>query len=373
MSAGARILRLGVKELRSIARDRMLLGMVVVGFSVMIYLAAGAATRELHDTPIAFVDEDGSPLAARLQAAFQPPHFKTPVRIDPTAVDPGLDGGIYTFVLDIPPGFERDLVSGRQPTIQVNIDATRVSQAFIGAGYVQRIVHGEIGEFLRASGHGEPPPLQLVTRIRFNPNLSGAWFGGLMEVINHVTMFSIILTGAALIREREHGTLEHLLVMPLSPFEVMAAKVWANGLVIWVAAGLSLVGVVRGVLGVPIAGSIPLFLLATMLHLFSTTSIGILLATVARSMPQLTLLIILVILPMELLSGGVTPRESMPVAVRGLMSLVPTTHYVALAQAVLFRGAGLVVVWPQLAAIGVIGAIAFGGALLRFRRAVSLR
>lgn len=373
MAFDLKIFRLGIKELRSIARDKMLLGMVVVGFSLMVYLAAGAATRELHDTPIAFVDEDGSPLADRIVAAFQPPRFKTPVRIGPEAVDPGLDGGIYTFVLDIPPDFERDLVSGRHPTIQVNIDATRVSQAFIGAGYIQRIVQGEIGEFLRTSGRSEPSPLKLVTRIRFNPNLSGAWFGGLMEIINHVTLFSIILTGAALIREREHGTLEHLLVMPVSPFQVMAAKVWANGLVVWVAAGLSLVGVVQGLLGVPIAGSIPLFLLATMLHLFSTTSIGILLATVARSMPQLTLLIILVILPMELLSGGVTPRESMPLAVRGLMSLVPTTHYVALAQGVLFRGAGLVVVWPQLAAIAAIGVVAFGGALLRFRRSVSLR
>lgn len=373
MAGGLKILRLGIKELRSIAQDKMLLGMVVVGFSLMVYVAAGAATGELRDAPIAFVNEDGSPLADRIIAAFQPPRFETPVRIGPEEVDPGLDRGIYTFILDIPPDFERDLASGRHPKIQVNIDATRVSQAFIGAGYIQRIAQREISEFLRTSGRAEAPPLKLVTRIRFNPNLSGAWFGGLMEVINHVTLFSIILTGAALIRERERGTLEHLLVMPLSPFQVMAAKVWANGLVVWVAAGLSLVGVVQGVLGVPIAGSIPLFLFATLLHLFSTTSIGILLATVARSMPQLTLLIILVILPMELLSGGMTPRESMPIAVRGLMSFVPTTHYVALGQAVLFRGAGLDVVWPQIAAILAIGAVAFGGALLRFRRAVSLR
>jgi len=367
-----KILRLGVKELRSLRHDPVLIGLILVSFSLLVYTAAKAASHELHNAPIAIVDHDRSHLSERIITAFYPPRFRTPDRISPAELDPGLDLGLYTFALDIPPDFERDVLEGRNPEIQVNIDATQMTQAYIGAGYIRQIVQDELDEFMRNAGKTSELPIKLVTRVLFNPNLDGVWFGGVMEVINQVTLISIILTGAALIREREHGTLEHLMVMPLAPFEIMAAKVWANGLVVLVVAALSLWLVVQGALGVPIAGSVALFLLGTALHLFSTTSIGILLATVVRSMPQLGLLIILVVLPFEILSGAITPRESMPEAVRNLMLAAPTTHYVSLAQAILYRGAGLDVVWPQLCALVTIGSVAFVGALARFRRSVSL-
>jgi ABC-2 type transport system permease protein len=372
MSSFWKIWRLGVKELRSLGHDPVLLGLVAITFSLMVYTAAKATSVELRNAPIAVVDHDRSQLSERIIAAFYPPRFKTPARIPSAELDPGLDSGLYTFVLDIPPGFERDVLQGRRPELQVNIDATRMTQAYIGAGYIQRIVYGELDEFTRRSGKPPEPPIELVTRVMFNPNLNGVWFGGVMEVLNQVTMISIILTGAALIREREHGTLEHLMVMPLAPFQIMTAKVWANGLVILVAAALSMSFVVQGALGVPIAGSIPLFLVGAVLHLFSTTSIGILLATVVRSMPQLALLVILVILPFQLLSGTITPRDSMPEVVQNVMLAAPTTHFVSLAQAILYRGAGLDVVWPQLCALVAIGSVAFAASLARFRRSVSL-
>jgi ABC-2 type transport system permease protein len=367
-----KVWRLGVKELRSLRHDPVLLGLVAVTFTLMVYTAAQAASQELYNAPIAFIDEDRSQLSERIIAAFYPPRFKRPARIAATEVDPGLELGRYTFTVDVPPDFERDVLQGRRPEIQVNIDATQMSQAYIGAGYIRRIVEGEIEQFMRASGKARELPIRLVTRVMFNPNLDGVWFGGVMEVINQVTMLSIILTGAALLREREHGTLEHLMVMPLSPFQIMAAKVWANGLVVLIAATLSVWFVVHEALGVPIAGSIVLFMVGTVFHLFSTTSIGILLATVVRSMPQLGLLIFLVILPFLLLSGAVTPAESMPEAVQKIMLAAPTTHFVSLAQAILYRGAGFDVVWPQFCALVAIGTAAFVGALTRFRRAVSL-
>jgi ABC-2 type transport system permease protein len=214
-------------------------------------------------------------------------------------------------------------------------------------------------------------PVELELRARFNPNLEHSWFGGLMEIINNVTMLSIILTGAALIREREHGTIEHLLVMPITPAEIMLAKVWAMGLVVLVAAAIALVFVVRGVLRVPIEGSIPLFLAGAGLHLFATTSLGIFMATLARSMPQFGLLAMLILLPLQLLSGSFTPRESMPWFVQGVMLAAPTTHFVALGQAILFRGAGLGVVWPQFLALSGIGVVFFAISLNRFRKAIS--
>lgn len=368
----ANVARLGVKELRSLWHDKALLLIVLWAFSVGIYISATAAARELHNAPIAVVDEDRSSLSRQVINAFYGPYFRPPVLIAPAQVDPGLDAGRYTFVLDIPPDFQRDVVAGRQPTIQVNIDATRMTQAFVGATYIQNIVTDEISDFVQRGEGATALPIALVVRVEFNPNLNGTWFGGAMEIINNITMLSIILTGAALIREREHGTLEHLLVMPLTPLEIMAAKVWANGVVVLAAAGLSLLVVVQGFLGVPIAGSVPLFLFGATLHLFSTTSIGIFLGTMARSMPQLGLLIILVIVPLQLLSGGVTPRESMPDVVQTIMLAAPTTHFVKLAQAILYRGAGLDVVWQSFLAIAVIGAVFFLAALARFRKSVTL-
>lgn len=213
-------------------------------------------------------------------------------------------------------------------------------------------------------------PVSLEIRMRFNPNLDPAWFGGVMAIINNITMLAIVLTGSALIREREHGTVEHLLVMPVTPFEIMMAKVWSMGLVVLVVSGLSLMLMVKGVLGVPIEGSIPLFMLGVALSLFATTSIGIFMGTIARSMPQLGLLMILVLLPLQMLSGGSTPRESMPQAVQDIMLTMPTTHFVSLARAILYRGAGLSIVWPQFLTLLAIGGVFFLIALLRFRKTI---
>ena len=365
------IFRLGVKELWSLARDPIMLGLIAYTFTVSIYVAATAMKETLNKAPIAIVDEDASPLSARIASSFFPPRFLQPVMISPAAIDAGMDSGAYTFVLDIPPDFQRDVLAGRSPAIQLNVDATRMSQAFSGSNYVQQMALGEVSEFVQRHRGSAPAPVELALRARFNPNLEESWFGALMEVITNVTMLSIILTGAALIREREHGTIEHLLVMPVTPVEIMLAKVWSMGLVVLTAAAFALIGVVQGVLHVPVEGSVLLFLAGATLHLFATNSLGIFMATLARSMPQFGMLAVLVLLPLQLLSGNVTPRESMPQFVQIVMEAAPTTHFVALSQAILFRGAGLSVVWPQFLALAAIGAVLFGFSLGRFRRTIS--
>jgi len=365
------VFRLGVKELWNLARDPMMLVLIVYTFTLAIYAAATAMPESLHNAPIAIVDEDDSPLSARIVASFYPPHFKTPVMVSLDGIDPGMDKGDYTFVLDIPSGFQRDVLAGRAPSIQLNVDATLMSQAFTGSGYIQQIVAGEINEFVQRYRSTASPPVDLALRMRFNPNLEQSWFGSLMEIINQVTMLSIILTGAALIREREHGTLEHLLVMPVTPAEIMLAKVCSMGLVVLLAAMLALVFVVQGALHVPVQGSLVLFMLAAALHLFATTSMGIFLATLARSMPQFGMLLVLVLLPLQMLSGGSTPYESMPVFVQQVMQSMPTTHFVSAAQAILYRGAGIDVVWPQFLAIAAIGTVFFFASLARFRKTIS--
>ncbi|MGA4528854.1 ABC transporter permease [Ectopseudomonas chengduensis] len=367
----ANILHLGIKELRSLQHDLALVLLILWAFSMGIYSAATSMPESLHNAAIAVVDEDQSQLSERLIQAFQEPYFRTPERIDLSEMDRGMDAGRYTFTLNIPPNFQRDVLAGRSPAIQLNVDATQVSMAFTGAGYIQNIGASEVAEFVRRYRGELQQPAELALRIQFNPNLTRAWFGSVMEVINQITMLSIILTGAALIREREHGTVEHLLVMPVTPLQIMLAKVWSMGLVVLTAAALSLLLVVQGWLQVPIEGSIALFLAGAALHLFATTSMGIFFGTVARSMPQLGLLIILVLLPLQILSGGTTPRESMPELVQQIMLAAPTTHFVALAQAILYRGAGLTIVWPYMLAIAGIGTLFFVAALTRFRKTLA--
>lgn len=365
------IFYLGIKEIRSLGRDPLMLLIIGFMFSGQIYVIATGLPQSLNKAPIAIVDEDRSPLSERIANAFYPPHFLASKIIDQYAADPGMDAGLYTFVLDIPPDFQRDVLAGRRPTIQLNVDATRISQAFIGNNYVQNILNGEVLTF--AQGHRSlvTLPVELEIRTLFNPNLNSVWFGSVIELVNSIITLSIALTGAALIREREHGTIEHLLVMPLTPFEIMLAKIWSMGLIVIIVAIVSIIIVVQGLLVVPLQGSMTLFLASMTLFLFTTTSLGILLGTVARSMPQLGLLLLIILLPLEMLSGGLTPRESMPELVQNIMLVAPTTHFVSLSQAILYRGAGLSIIWPQLLALLAIGTVFFVLALARFRKIIS--
>ncbi|RLA45135.1 MAG: hypothetical protein DRR06_07990 [Gammaproteobacteria bacterium] len=367
----ANIYRLGVKELWSLWRDPVMLVLIVYGFTFMIYVAGSAMPETLSKVPVSIVDEDGSQLSVRIISALHPPQFKPPVLVSLSEVDAGLDAGLYTFSIDIPANFQRDVLAGRAPAIQLNVDATRMTQAFTGTAYVQQIIQGEVNAFIQRYRSEKALPVDLVLRARFNPNLTQAWFGSVMEIMNMVTMLSIILAGAALIREREHGTIEHLLVMPVTPGEIMLGKIWAMGLVVLLASAFSLQFVVQGLLGVPIEGSVVLFVVLTGLYLFSTTSLGIFLATIARSMPQFGLLMMLVLLPMLMLSGGVTPRESMPMLARNFMEVVPSTHFVAASQAILYRGAGVDVIWPQALALTLIGLVFFFASMTHFRKSIS--
>ncbi len=361
---------LGTKELRSFFHDFVLLGLVIYSFSVAVYAQARSSAQEVHNASVGFVDDDHSMLSRQLITAILPPLFNKPVAILNQDIDHAMDIATYTFVVVIPPHFQRDVLAGRTPALQINVDATAMAQAGLGAGYLQQIFTTEINNYVSRTSETKTAPrssVNLAVRVAFNPNVTTGWFMSVMGIINNVTMLAIILAGAAVVREREHGTMDHLLVMPLTAFEIAMSKIWANGLVITGAVGLSLTIVVRYLLGVPIAGSIPLFMCGVALYLFFATAVGLFLATVARSMPQLGLLYLLVAMPMNLLSGTNTPLESMPQALRLVMQASPSTHFVSFAQAILYRGAGFTVVWPQYLAVALIGGLFLALALLRFR------
>ena len=361
------VFRLGLKELASLASDLVLALFVIYSFSFSIYSEATGITTDVKNAPIAIVDSDRSVLSTRITDALLQPYFRRPVLIDRSTVDKLMDDGNFPFVLDIPPRFEADVLSGHDPTVQLNIDATAMTQAAVGGGYVSSIVQQETTNYLHSRGIERELPVRSVERAFFNPNLEGVWYNAIDALMENLTMLTILLVGAAVIRERERGTIEHLLVMPIRAHEIAAGKIWANALVVAVFGTLSLVIVIEGILRVPIEGSIPLFVVGMTIYLYAIASLGILLATIAN-MPQFALLSIPVFLTLNMLSGGPSPLESMPELLQVAIQISPAMHFMKFSQSVLCRGAGIDLVWPHLVAIVVLGAIFLAFALVRFRR-----
>jgi ABC-2 type transport system permease protein len=363
------IFHLGIKEILSLARDPVLLFLIAYCFTFSVYTPAKSAVMDVINASVALVDEDDSQLSRQIRDALLPPLFLPARLLSFSQINAAMNSGQFTFIIDLPRKFQSDVSKGATPTAEIIADATVMAQAGRGPGYIGKIMNREAMPFW--PGRADPKNQELVklnTRVRFNPNVVQSWFVSINQIINNISVMAIFLCGAAVLREREHGTLEHLLVMPLQPYELMFAKIWANGLVVIVAALISLFLIVKGALGVPVAGSIPLFALGLFVYLFSVTALGIMLATMVRSMPQFGLLAFPVYIVMVLLSGGQTPLESMPVWLQKTMQFVPSTHFVSFSQAVLFRDANLSMVWPDLAKMFAIGSAYSVFTLSRFRK-----
>jgi ABC-2 type transport system permease protein len=366
------ILWLGIKEIRSLLGDKVMVLFVIYAFTLAIYTQATGTSNEVNNASIAFADEDQSALSKELFNAFYPPRFQFPELINTSDVEDAMDRGLYMFVVTIPPRFERDLRAGRKPDIQLNIDATAMQQAGIGSSYIKNIVNDRISSFLNRTDAAGPQPINLVVRKMFNPNGVSAWFTSVVALINQLTLLTVVLTGAAVIREREHGTLEHLLVMPLTAFEIAMAKVWANSLVILLATAMSVFLIIRTVLEVPFAGSMFLWFFGVVLYLFFATALGVFLGTLSRSMAQFALLIILVIVVLQLLSGGSTPVESQPSWLQAMTYFLPSRHFVSFSQVIIYRGGGLNAVWRQFLMVGAVGAAFFVYAVSLFRKSIAV-
>ena len=372
MRTWANIFWLGTKELRSVFSDMVLVALIVWSFSFSIYEHSSSMGETVNNASIAFVDEDRSALSRGLMNAFYPPYFKSPQLISVADIDNLMDQDRFMFVVEIPPNFEADIRKGRPTNVQVNIDATAVEQASLGAGYIQNIMLDEVNRFANRSDTTNPTQVDLIVRRAFNPNGTQKWFQAIVALLDNLSILTIVLTGAALIREREHGTIEHLLVMPLTSFQIVMAKVWANGLVILVAFTLSVLFVVEGLLDVPISGSRILLLGGTMIYLFAAAAIGIFLGIIARTMAQFALLMMMTIMPMMMLSGGMTPIESQPEFIQPITWFLPSRHYMSFAQAVVFRGAGWDIIWPQILTVTGLGFTFFTASLMLFRRSITV-
>jgi len=360
------------KELKSVLGDPVMVVLILWSFIVAVILEASGAGDTVYNAAIAIIDEDGSTLTRQIADALDPPWFQPPLMLDAEEAAAAMDEGRVMFSLGFPPGFEADVISGLMPAAQLEVDATAVSQAQLGTDYISDILVSETHAFLTGNPDAPIPPLALELRRAFNPNGDPVWFKSVSSLLNQLSLLTIVLTGAAMLREREQGTIEHLMVMPLTPLEIALSKVLANVVVVLAAFALSLLFVVQGLLNVPVQGSVALLLAGTTVYLAATAAIGMFLGTMARSMAQFALLVIMVIIPIIMLSGGMGAIESQPDLVQRLTLALPSRHFLAFAKAVVFRGAGFDSVWVELALMTGLGAIFFAASLLLFRRSMSL-
>ena len=363
------ILALSGKELRSLFGDTILVIFIVMMFSTMVYNTATNATSDVRNANIGIVDYDRSPLTRQIVAALLPPQFAKPVYVHPNDTHDLLDKSQLTFVLEFPPNFQRDVLAGRAPEAQLLVDATAMTQAGMGSGYITQIFSREIQEFMGVKQQiSQAMPVRAAVNLQYNPNNQSSWFMGAAMAGNNIMLITLVLVGAAVIRERERGTMEHLLVMPVTATEIVAAKILANGLVVSAAAVLSMKFVVGGAIGAHLAGSFALYALGVVLFMFSVASLSVMLATLAPTMPQYSLLMVPTYIVFMMFSGSTSPRANMPEMAQRLSEYWPSTQFAHFAQSVLFRGAGLETVWVQLVALSVAGAVFLGLALVRFRK-----
>lgn len=372
MRSLSNIFWLGTKELRTLAKDLMMILFIIYSFGFSIYTQSTGAGETVNNASVAIVDEDNSSLSRSIGGLFYPPYFQKVKTISAADIDREMDEGLYTFVVVIPPRFEADVRKGRDVEVQVNVDATAVQQASLGAAYIQNMVTNQVKYYRQQAEQTTGLSSDLVVRRAFNPNGTQSWFRAIVGLADQLSMLIIILTGAALLREREHGTIEHLLVMPLTAFEIALAKVWSNGLVVIVGFICSLLFVIEGLLDVPIAGSRELLLLGTVIYVFATAAIGIFLGTLARTMAQFALLMIMAVMPMMMLSGGMSPIESQPQWVQFVTWFFPSRHYVNFMQAIVYRGAGLDIVWREFTTVLVMGVMFLAASLSLFRRSIAV-
>lgn len=360
------------KELKSVLGDPVMVVLMLWSFVVAVMLEASGAGDTVRNASIAIVDEDHSPLTRQISSALMQPWFQEPIFLPANQASAAMDRGEIMFILTFPPDFAADTIRGKGPVVQLLADATAVSQAQLGTDYIRNIVQEESVAFLSGTPEAPPEDLQMELRRAFNPNGNPVWFKSMSSLLNQLSLLTIALTGAAMLREREHGTIEHLMVMPLTPAEVALSKVLATMIVVLAAFIGSLLFVVQGLLSVPVAGSAPLLVGGAAVYLWAAAAIGMLLGTLARSMAQFALLVIMIIIPVIMLSGGMGAVESQPELVQRLTLALPSRHFLAFAKAVAFRGAGLGTVWPQLLLMAGLGAAFFAASLMLFRRSLSV-
>ena len=364
-----------VKELLQLSRDVVLLVFIGYAFTVDIYLAGSGVSLQLNRAAFVVQDSDHSFASRELIHRFRSPYFQLKGEVgDSRESMKRLDDGRAVMVLEPAPQFEQSLLRGETTSVQLQVDATNSVLGFLASSYAAQIV-GEYGleaglarEGLSATDIANVPRIDSRHRVWFNPNQNDAWFMSISEVLTIITLFAILLPAAAMVREKERGTVEQLLVSPLTSFQIMFPKVVSMTAVILAGTMISLFLILKPAFHVPFKGDLLLFFSVTTLYVFTTAGLGLFAATIARNLAQAGMMTILIIAPMIFLSGAWTPPEAMPAWLRLGMKISPLHYYMDASFGILLKGAGLTNIWGSILSMAGLGGIVFGFGLWRFRR-----
>lgn len=370
-----RMLTMTGKELLQFVRDPVLLFFVLYAFTFDIYNAGSGVTLALTRGAVAVHDLDRSAASRELLSRLLPPQFNVIGETgDARSGDELLNDGSILMLVSVPPQFDADLQAGRPAAVQMEIDASNTVLSTFAYSYATQIV-GQFGleSGLRRIGLGsggltEAPLVDNRIRSWFNPNQNDAWFMSISEMLNVITAFSILLTAALMVREKERGTIEQLLVSPLTPFQIMAPKVIAMTLIIHCGIVIAFSVVMQPVFDVPFRGDLLLFFAVTTLYIITLAALGLMIATMTRNLAQAAMLSILFLTPMMFLSGLWTPPEAMTPALRLLMYISPLHYYMDAVYGILLKGANLHDIRDSVAGIIVLGVLIGGSNLSRFRK-----
>lgn len=363
------------KELLQIVRDRALLLFTIYIFTLDILLAAGSAGFDVQHAPIGIVDHDRSTASRDLTYRFRAPHFDSRVLLEsPAAAEQMLDDGAIHALLEFEHGFEQSLVLGREAQVQLVVDGSKATLGYLIESYSERILAQEGAGWAATNlaRHGVDartvPEVRMQARTWYNADLRETWFATISELVTMMTVAAIFLPAAALIREKERGTIEQLLVSPLAPLQIVLAKVFAMTLVMLAGSAVAVGVIMVWLLEVPFRGSPALFFALLALYSVTTSGLGIVAATFARNSGQVGLIVLLIVMPILFLSGSWNLVEGMPAWLRAGIELSPLRHFVPIAYGIVLRGTELTMIWGAVVKMLALGAVLFAIGVWRFRR-----
>lgn len=369
-----RLLTLIKKEITHLIRDKALIFILLWAFTGAVYTSGSGFTMEVRNFPTIIYDMNNTKESREIIDKFRKPYFKIISQIETEKeLTEWLDSGKASMAVIIAPDFSRK-INENKAKIQVIVDGTMSISATVAIAYVSEITYGYALEVLEREKLGltavyrNLPVIEEKTTVEFNPNTLSSWFMSMLEYFNMITMVCLLVTAAAMVREKEQGTIEQLLVTPVRTWEIFFAKIIPTVLSVAILSPLTIYGILKGVFGVPLRGSIFLFYLVMLFYAFAISSLGLVISTIAKNLAQSMMLMLVILIPMLFLSGAWTPPESMQAVMRNLSLLSPMRYFIDFGYSVLFKGNGIENVWHDILGIILIGGILFVFSVYRFRK-----
>jgi ABC-2 type transport system permease protein len=372
------------KEFYQTLRDPRIRGLLFGPPLLQLILFGYAVNLDVENARMAWMDMDRTPESRELGAAFQAsPYFQ--LRASPNndqEVQELMDQGAVQAVIRILPGFSRDIQRGDAASVQILVDGTNSNTASIVSSYATQIVAGFAGKVLARqkdsrliapsilTGRPLPTVIPVLTaqqRVWFNPDLKSRVYFVPGVIVNIIALVTIMLTAMSIVREREIGTMEQLMVTPIKPLELIMGKLLPFAIVGIMEVALVVVAAFL-IFRIPVRGNLPLLFFSSILFLLSTLGVGLFISTISQTQQQAMMSSFFFFMPAMLLSGFAFPIRNMPVPVQFLTYLNPLRYFMRIVRDLFLKGTGMDSLWPTMAALAAFGVAILGLSALRFRR-----